>query len=64
LAERAEQEIVYHDVSLRGSTTAEQQQRQRDAMASIGEDEEEEGYTNESIDRFQPDVDWEPVSSS
>jgi hypothetical protein len=68
LAERAEQEIVYHDVSLRGSTTTEQQRHEAiPAMASIGEDEEEEGEATttpmDPIDRFQlRRVDWETCS--
>jgi hypothetical protein len=57
LAERAEQEIVYQDVSISGGTTTE---RQRDAamtaMASIGEGEKEEGEAMatamDPIDRF------------
>jgi hypothetical protein len=67
LAERAEQEIVYHDVSLRGSSTTEQQRHETmPAMASIGEDEEEGEampMPMDPIDRFQlRRVDWETCS--
>jgi hypothetical protein len=68
LQERADQEIVFHDVSVRGSATAEQQRHDATpAMASIGEDEEEEEAMTTPMDpldrRFQlRRVDWETCS--